>query len=148
MRSLNSLLNSQGVPGELQIYRRAQSNILAKAAKKKDEVTAKPTKFLPPKAGEYNIIIIDMRGFMVITPDKHDYAAVINGENANWDKGLKGLFDQNHPDPRVKYLQERIHGIGFILERNYIEGELQEVLELFANPNFFKSVDELKSIFH
>ena len=135
-------------PDSYKIYRRAQSNILEKAAKKKDEVTAKPTKFLPPKAGEYNIIIIDMRGFMVATPDKHDYAAVINGENANWDKGLKGLFDQNHPDPRVKYLQERIHGIGFILERNYVEGELQEVLEIFANPKFFKSDDELKIIFH
>ena len=88
-----------------------------------------------------------MRGFMVARPDKHDYAAVINGENANWEKGLKGLFDQNHPDPRAKYLQERIHGIGFVKENSYEEGELLKNIYFFPNPNLFGSDNALKEIF-
>lgn len=125
------------------IYKRAQCNIFKKVAKKKkDENTATPTKFLLPKKDEYNIIIIDMRGFMPGTPDQHDYSIVINGENPNRENGVIGVFNQNHPDPRARFLQERIHGIGLICEGEYVDGEIQEKLVLYSNPELITQ-DEL-----
>jgi hypothetical protein len=111
-----SLYTGKGVDDPYKIYRRAQSNIFSKVAKNEDNVM--PTKFLPPEKGEHNIIIIDMRGLMVATPDNYDYSIVINGENDIPIEGvpfLRGIFNPNHPNSRAKYLQERIHGIGFIV---------------------------------
>jgi hypothetical protein len=134
---------------------RAQRRILSKVATEN-----KATKFFAPKADEYNIIIIDMRGFITKTSDEYDYRNILYGWNKLNDhekelygrffiaengekKPILGIFDSSHPDKRAKYLQERIHGVGFICEKTYKHGEIQGRLILFHNPKLFKTREEL-----
>ncbi len=113
--------------------RRAQSRIFSKVAGD-DFNNPEPTKFLEPKENEYNIIIIDMRGFSMggIGLDVYDYREIVEGNKYPKNivlppevNPLKGIFDSSHPDLRAKYLQKRIHGVGFIRESHYADGELQ-----------------------
>lgn len=126
-------------------YRRAQRALFGKIAKldKKDQSVAIPTKFLSPQKDQYHIIILDMRGFSIggMDLDQHDYTEMIEGKIVSslqqpQEFMLYGIFDLRHPDPRAKYLRERIHGVGVIREKDYVDGEIQQILELFPNPNF------------
>ena len=135
---------------------RAQGAVFEKVAKrnKKNSNETTPTKFLiPEKKDQFNIIIIDMRGFAIGGPDRHDYKAIIEGGDPfqnpatkQWEE-IKGIFDPLHPDTRTKFLQERIHGVGFLNEKNYIDEEIEEILELFPNPNLFNNTMNLNKIF-
>lgn len=145
---------------------RAQRAILSKVAKNNDKKESIPTKFPIPKSGEYNIIIIDMRGFVIGSSDQWDYQIILNGNDSVPDinkrhfidpktgeqKPIIGLFESLEKQPSdklesVKYLQERIHGVGFLSESHYVDGELQTILKLFPNPKLFNEAKELSDIF-
>ncbi len=160
--------NFQFYKGDLlKSYRRAQSAFFGKAAKldKKDRSIIRPTKFPLPESNQYHIIILDMRGFGLNGSglDEGDYKSIVDGEVderhvnqlthdfnklAEYYKNiLIGIFDSRHPDPRAKYLQERIHAVGFLNEKNYADGEIEEILDLFPNPKFSDIANELISSF-
>lgn len=145
---------------------KAQRAILSKVF---DNKKNRPTKFPVPDSEkhpkEYHVIIIDMRGFVTGSSDRGDYINILFGSNSfknendrelftryttdskTGGKKFIGIFDNDHPDFRAKYLQKRIHGVGFIREINYESGEIQTVLELFRNPNFFENDEDLITIF-
>lgn len=145
---------------------RTQRAILSKVARENAKKEIVPTKFPAPKPGEYNIIILDMRGFMIGKSDQWDYQIILNGTGSVPDvykryftdpktKGQKpivGIFESKEKQPSdrlesVKYLQERIHGVGFLRETEYAQGEIQTILELFPNPVFFKEEEKLRRLF-
>lgn len=145
---------------------RVQRAILSKVAKNNDKKGSIPTKFPIPKSGEYNIIIIDMRGFVIGSSDQWDYQIILNGNasvpdeckryfidpNTKEQKPIIGLFESIEKQPfdkckSVQYLQERIHGVGFVRENHYVDGELQTIIELFPNPKLFNEAKELREIF-
>jgi HipA-like protein len=141
---------------------KAQGAILSKVAKlNKETGEAEPTKFPLPEHNQYHIILIDMRGFLTGTVGDDYIINILYGNNVYKNqearelyarffiaengekKAILGIFDSSHPDKRAKYLQERIHGVGFICEKNYKHDEIQERLILFHNPKLFKTREEL-----
>jgi hypothetical protein len=141
----------------------AQEGILCKVAEITPEGLVVPIKFPEIKMDErlspehYHIIIIDMRGFNAGDSGLEDYLRILYGDaelpedykrtfsDENGRKfTIKGIFDPSHPDPRCKYLQERIHGVGFAKEKEYKEGALIDSIVLYHNPRYFESSDELR----
>ena len=57
---------------------------------------------------------------------------------------IKGLFEKNNPIKASKYIRERIHFIGFVREKEYVEGELADRTYYLGNPHLFKSNKEIK----
>jgi HipA-like protein len=152
--SSNDTTNKEEVMGLI----RAQRAILSKVAKIEKDGKVSPTKFPEPKPGEYNIIIIDMRGFVIGGSDRGDYINILYGSagfitsedveecgrfwiNSETKEKISmlGIFNSDHPDERAKYLQERIHGVGFISESHYANGEISTKLELFPNRKFYNN---------
>lgn len=57
---------------------------------------------------------------------------------------IKGVFDENHVNPRAKILQERVHAICFIKEK--FEEKKVEV-SLYVNPKFKEQTASINSFF-
>jgi len=144
-----------------------QKAILSQVAIPK-EGELEPTKFSLPKEGEYNIIIVDVRGCDAI--EEMDYLTILYGSdylqnNSNKEsaliradhnmpegKAIIGIFDIRHCDHKSKYLQERINGVGFIAEKfNHQDKSSQLQLHLFHNPTHssqsFRTTEELRAVF-
>lgn len=113
-----------------------------------------PHKFPEISDNIYNVILVDIRSINAGITDQFDYHIITHGSSslANIAKGvycrgfidntgksdhIKGLFEQNHPDPISKIIRERIHFICFVKEQDYNENELINKMKVFANPHFF-----------
>lgn len=156
----NSISSPSKNSSEITDIIKIQQAILNKVVNKNDN----PTKFPEVQENFFHVILVDMRSFNAGHSDRYDYFNIAYGSetlssicdnNANcreWidqngkQNPIKGLFDDAHPDPRSRYLHERVHILGFISEEKYIENELlkPDTIYLFYNHRFFhnKSLHE------
>lgn len=119
------------------------------------------TKF-PPANGSINIILTDCRGYLDHGGDIFDYRQMAYGARGIpsdsswvihfWDGGkgkepIKGLFEQSNPLGCAKYIQERIHFLGFISEQEYQKKEIMGKACYLANPHLFRTEAEAKVAF-
>lgn len=120
-------------------------------------VNGLPTKF-PLPGNAIHLIVTDVRGFLARGGDIGDYRQMAYGprgipqEKAGvikyWEeKAIKGLFERENPLPAGRYIQERIHFLGFIREENFREGEICDVGYYLASPHFFSSQKEAREAF-
>lgn len=111
------------------------------------------TKF-PLPTDSLHLIVADMRGYLDEGGDVYDYRQMAYGARGiprelSWVihcwQGLpiKGLFEKDNPLRAARYIQERIHFLGFVRERNFHQGEIQEegVAYYLANPHIFCDQD-------
>lgn len=144
-------------------------NVILNKVTNNEKNNIKPIKFPQISYSNKNshIIIIDVRGSnggsgldindyrnllyggkSFTDPEEHDLYAVyeikVNEKKEIRRELIKGIFDSENSDPRSKYLQDRIHGIGFIHEKRY---ELDEIkssnIRIFPNPKFTKKLQSL-----
>ncbi len=112
-----------------------------------------PTKF-PKPASALHAILVDMRGYLGEGGDIYDYIQIANGAseipNSEWparrfwqDRPIRGLFERvsNHPLKGSTTAQERIHLLGFVAERDYRPGEIQERAYFRPNPALLPTSD-------
>lgn len=122
----------------------------------------KPIKFPEPTPNCYNVIVVDMRSFNSGGCDLDDYKIIAYGNKDVYEpyrqywidqngqkKDIKGVFDEDHPDARSKYIQERIHAIAFIEEKGYFVGEMNNNdknnkcrVKFLINPELIKNGEE------
>ena len=113
-----------------------------------------PTKF-PFPGGAVHAILVDMRGYIGSGGDWIDYRQIAYGPGGvpadrkelvhYWEgKPIRGLFENfdNHPARAAGLLQERIHLLGFVSERNYAEKEIADRAYWLPNPNLVTKVME------
>jgi len=113
-----------------------------------------PTKFPCPNNAIHGIIV-DMRGYIVDGGDWIDYRQIAYGPDGvpsdhkqfihYWDnKPIRGLFEKldQHPAKAASLLQERIHLLGFIAEKDYKENEIIEKAYWLPNPFLVSSALE------
>lgn len=55
---------------------------------------------------------------------------------------IKGLFEADNPLRAARYVQERIHFVGFVREHDLFEGEIRQVGYYLANPHLFSTQEE------
>lgn len=138
---------------------KVQSAIINKTINSKGH----PTKFNKTKPNTYNLILVDMSAFNAGSADYFDYINIAYGSKSllnpkgefsarYWidEKGnstlIKGLFDKDYPDKNARYVRNRIHAIGFVLEKNFSENKLNEEIIFLPNPKFFKNIDVFRKI--
>lgn len=112
----------------------------------------KSTKF-PPRDGSFRLILADIRGYLDQGGDIVDYRQMAYGASGvphkcawairYWQNKsgqltpIKGLFEQGNPLKSAQYVQERIHFLAFVRERNFSEGEIKRVGYYLANWHLF-----------
>jgi hypothetical protein len=118
----------------------------------------RPTKF-PPLDGSVRLILTDIRGYLDEGGDHWDYYEMAYGwrglpptmrdylthfwqNRAGQFEPIKGLFEQDNPLMAAHYVQERIHFLGFVRERTFKEGEIQDWSLLLPNPQLLRSIEE------
>jgi hypothetical protein len=114
--------------------------------------TDKQTKFPLPKADQFHMIVVDMRGYLGGLPvvDHFDYRQIAGGSYRVpdayvqlWrDEPIKGLFEVGNPLRSASFVRDRVHFLAFVRERAYTEGELPAIIKFFANPHLFKDVKD------
>ena len=105
-----------------------------------------PTKF-PCPAGAVHAILVDMRGYIGQGGDSIDYRQIAYGPDGvpsdrrelihHWeDKPIRGLFEtlNKHPAKAAALLQERVHLLGFVAEKEYRENEIADKAYWLPNP--------------
>lgn len=110
-----------------------------------------PTKF-PVPSSAVHAILVDMRGYLGHGGDPVDFQQMANGAAAlatddhvlihYWNgHPIRGLFEQvpDHPLRAAQLIQERIHFLGFIAEREYQEGEIRNRAYYRPNPHLLTS---------
>jgi hypothetical protein len=118
----------------------------------------KATKF-PPVSKAYHMIVTDMRGYLDQGGDIYDYRQMAYGASGLpkdknmfihfWEiqpgkkEPVKGLFETGNPLKSSKYIRKRIHFLGFIREKDFVEGEITEIAYYLGNPLLFND-DEKK----
>jgi hypothetical protein len=121
-----------------------------------------PTKFPIPQ-GAIHLIVTDVRGYLGEGGDTYDYRQMAYGADSipadqsrmihYWEQTLgerepiKGLFEKENPLKAARYIQERIHFLGFVRERDYREGEIREIGYYLPNPNLFSSNEEAQVLY-
>ena len=55
---------------------------------------------------------------------------------------IKGLFEQDNPLKAARYVQERIHFLGFVREHDFSDGEIGKIGYYFANWCLFPTSEE------
>lgn len=122
----------------------------------------KPTKFPKPDDNVFNVILIDIRGYLDQGGDIFDYRQMAYGASGipqkyswmihYWEKEqgklepISGLFEKICPLRAASLIQERIHFLGFIRERDYCEGEITNRAYYLPNP-LLLSNKEAKKIY-
>jgi hypothetical protein len=122
----------------------------------------KPTKF-PPITDSLHMILTDIRGYLDDGGDVFDYRQMAYGARGipakyswmihYWEiepgqrRPIKGLFEEHNPLRAARYIQERIHFLGFLRERHFHEGEIREIAYYLANPHLFRDQDEARNMF-
>jgi hypothetical protein len=125
-----------------------------------------PTKF-PISNGAMHLIVVDMRGYLDGGGHKNAYRQIAYGAqnaivNREWvgefwqepsgkREPIKGLFEASNTRPAAQLIQERIHFLGFINERQYREGEIRNIdpniMHYFANPYLFSTEAKAEEAF-
>ena len=117
----------------------------------------KPTKF-PSVNTAYHMIVTDMRGYLDQGGDVYDYRQMAYGASGLpkdkymfihfWEiqpgkkEPVKGLFEKDNPLQSSKYLRKRIHFLGFIREKDFVEREISEKTYYLGNPYLFNDDDQ------
>jgi hypothetical protein len=113
----------------------------------------KPTKFPVPRDNDYHVILTDMRGFLDFGGDRYDYRQMAYGASGlpqhylhYWEnEPIKGLLEESCPLRAARFIQERIHFLGFVCEREYREGEIPKA-SLYLTNHHLLSDEEVKKI--
>ena len=116
-----------------------------------------PTKF-PPLDGSWRLILTDIRGYLDEGGDALDYREMAYGPSGiprelswvthYWETQagrptpIKGLFASDNPLRAARYVQERIHFLGFVREHEFIENEIANVAYYLANWHLFSNHEE------
>lgn len=113
-----------------------------------------PTKFPIPR-DSYHLILVDMRGYLGSGGDHYDYEDIACGHSLSnpfpphcW-KGevIKGIFDTSNTKLKAaSTLQKRIHFIGFINEKEYVDDEMRNNTFYGLNRNLIPNKDILDKI--
>jgi hypothetical protein len=107
--------------------------------------SGRATKFPCPK-GAMHLILADTRGFNVGLGDRYDYLHATEGVSVLRDevyvrywngKPIKGLFESGNPLAAARLVQERVHFIGFVRERQFCDGEIPRECYLCPNGRLF-----------
>jgi len=122
----------------------------------------KPTKF-PPLDGSLRLILTDIRGYLDQGGDNTDYAQMAYGaagvpRERAWTvrywatkpgylRPIHGLFEEGNPLKAARYVQERIHFLGFVREHDFTEGEIRRAGFYLANWHLFPTQEEAESAF-
>jgi hypothetical protein len=69
------------------------------------------------------------------------------GESPWETRTLKGLFEGDNPLPAPRLIQERIHFLGFVAEREYSESEIGTIGYYLANWHLFSTDAEAREAF-
>jgi len=139
---------------------KTQKAILSKVSNEKVE----PIKFpLPENSTAYHIIVVSINSFNNGISGQGDYINVVYGskeltsikdglyvqcwydQKQNKKEMIKGVFDQNHDNPKAKILQERVHAIVFIKE-NFEKRDTN--INLYVNPKFDGIKNIIKNAFN
>lgn len=110
-----------------------------------------PTKF-PPVGDSIHMILIDMRGFLLHGGDSGDYCEIAYGPQLFRPHQLpllhrisgrlvQGLFEPDNRRAAARLIQERIHFLSFVCEREFYEGEIGKVACNVPNYNLFPDTD-------
>lgn len=113
-----------------------------------------PTKF-PAPDGSLRLILTDIRGYLDQGGGVLDYRQMAYGASGipreyawiihYWESKpgqrvpIKGLFETGNPLRAARYVQERIHFLGFIREDDFHDGEIQETAYYLANWHLFST---------
>ncbi|MBM4294728.1 MAG: hypothetical protein FJ126_07490 [Deltaproteobacteria bacterium] len=119
-----------------------------------------PTKFPVPRDNFCHVILTDMRGYLDEGGDWLDYRQIAYGApgippNYSWathywntgmgiSEPIRGLFEESCPLRASPFIQERIHFLGFVCERDYREGEIQDISYYLPNPNLLSDETAIK----
>ncbi len=117
----------------------------------------RPTKF-PPLDRSFRLILTDIRGYLDQGGDALDYRQMAYGpwgipRELSWvihywetEPGrlmpIKGLFEADNPLKAARYVQERIHFLGFIREHDFANGEILQVAYYLANWHLFGTQED------
>jgi hypothetical protein len=122
----------------------------------------RPTKF-PVPSSAVHAIVVDMRGYLDEGGDIFDYRQMAYGPSGipadhawmihYWEKEpgklvpIAGLFEKSNPLRAAPFVQERIHFLGFVREREYTDGEIASTAYYLANPHRLSSEAEARAVF-
>jgi hypothetical protein len=121
-----------------------------------------PTKFPLPKDNSYHVILVDTHGYLDEGGDVFDYRQMAYGSSGippqyswtihYWEiepgklEPIRGLFEDSCPLRAAPFIQERIHFLGFVCERNFYAGEISNRAYYLPNP-YLLSNDEARRIY-
>lgn len=122
----------------------------------------RPTKF-PPLDGSLRLILTDIRGYLDQGGNTIDYrqmaygAAGVPRERAwavqYWAtkpghlRPIHGLFEEGNPLKAARYVQERIHFLGFVREHDFFEGEIKQIGYYLPNWHLFNDQEKAARAF-
>jgi hypothetical protein len=127
---------------------KVQQAILHKVANNKAEAI----KFPMPNDEVYHVIVVDVRALSIGLTDHLDFHNIAYGssslrdiehgvfchswldENGNSEL-LRGVFDPSYPDKKAKHLQERVHAVAFVSEKDYVAREIGSRISFWPNPH-------------
>lgn len=118
-----------------------------------------PTKFPKPANNICHVILSDMRGYLEEGGDVFDYRQMAYGPSGipssySWmihywktETGklepIKGLFEKDCPLRAARFIQERIHFVGFVRERDYQDGEISQKAYYLPNPHLLTNEEAM-----
>jgi hypothetical protein len=115
-----------------------------------------PTKF-PCSTNTIHAILVDMRGYLGAGGDWIDYRQIAYGPDGVpsdrkelihcWEgKPIRGLFEnlERHPAKAAALLQNRIHLLGFIAEKEYRENEIADKVYWLPNPHLVSTAIDVE----
>jgi hypothetical protein len=120
-----------------------------------------PTKF-PELRGAMHLILVDMRCYLDHGGTICDCQQIADGwfgltfNQARWAyrweiapgrPPITGLFEEGNPLPAGRLIQERIHFLGFVSEREYREGEIRNIGYYLANWHLFSDDSQAREVF-
>jgi hypothetical protein len=119
----------------------------------------RPTKF-PALDGSFRLIVTDIRGYLDQGGDCLDYREMAYGSSgiprhSPWaphhleiqpgpPAPIRGLFEAGNPLQAARYVQERIHFLGFVRERDFVDGEIPRIARHMPNWYLFATQDEAR----
>lgn len=121
-----------------------------------------PTKFPAPRDNNYHVIFVDTRGYLDEGGDVFDYRQMAYGAQGippqyawtihYWGiehgklEQIRGLFEKECPLRAAPFIQERVHFLGFICEREFCTGEISNRAYYLPNPHLLSN-DEAREIY-
>ncbi len=145
------ILTAAETPDASEEIRRVQTKIIAKVYDSEKDC---PIKF-PKPDGAVHVILADMRRYLSHGGDEWDYREIAFGRGGvrgtPWGSTvagpLIGLFEPGHPNPGAAALQERVHYLGFVVEKKFVDGEILQKAIFCTNNRLLKSIDEAGDLF-